>query len=89
MFFFSFFGFQKEISPNTCFYYETRNLCILVASPQARLTPSPTSPTPYRGPIGAENYQNLETSTIQGENWFWNGSQLIDRLGIFEMSRDW
>ena len=45
------------------------------------------SPTPSHGLIsflitqnGAKSYQNLETSTIPGENWFWNGSQLIDWL---------
>ena len=36
----------------------------------------------------AENYQNLETSTIQRENWFWNGSQLIDWLDTLKISRD-
>ena len=54
-------------------------------SPQTQFTPSPVFPSPSHGPIsffitqnGAESYQNLENSTIQGENWLWNGSQLID-----------
>ena len=53
-------------------------------------------PPPSHGPItflitqnGAKDFQNLETSTIQEENWFWNGSRLIDWLGILQMSRDW
>ena len=70
-------------------------ILIPIPSPQARFTPSPASPPPSYGPInfliiqdGAEDYQNLETSTIQGENWLWNGSRLIDWLGITKMSRD-
>ena len=50
-------------------------ILLVIPSPQARFTPSPTSPTPSHGPIsflitqhGAENYQTLETSTISGEN---------------------
>ena len=27
-----------------------------------------------------QSYQNLETSTIQGENWFWDDSQSLDWL---------
>ena len=65
-------------------------------SPQARFSPSPASPTPFHGVIsffltknGAEIYQNLETSTIQGKNSFWNASQLIDWLGLLKTFRDW
>ena len=52
-------------------------------------------PTLSHGPItlfitqnGAEHYQNLDASTIQRKNWFWNDSQLINWLGILEISRD-
>ena len=46
---------------------------------------------------GAENYQNLETSTIQGEDWFRNGTHSIDWLightwnvtGLISWSIDW
>ena len=61
--------------------------------------PSPwlgSPPTPSHSLItffiiqkGAKDYQNLKTSTIQGENSFWNGIQLIDWLGILKMSRNW
>ena len=60
-----------------------KTILIPIPSPQDRFTssPYPTSPTPAHGPMtfliiqnGAENHQNLETSTIQGENWFWNSS---------------
>ena len=71
-------------------------LLILTLRPQARFITFPASPIPSHSPIsllttqnGAENYQNLEASIIQRENWFWNGSQLIDWLGVLKMSRHW
>ena len=86
---------EKKKRKNLIFVWSlydfTISFLILIPSPQARFIPSPASPTPSHGPItflitqnGAENYQNLETSTIQGENWFWNGSQLIDWLGTLQ-----
>ena len=68
-------------------------LCPNVQSPSS-VHPSPIFPTPSHGPItfliaqnGVKNYQSLETLTIQGKNWFWNGSQLIDWLGISKCHR--
>ena len=49
--------------------------------------PLPRNTTPSHGHItfliiqnDAEIYQNLKTSTIRRENWFWNGSLSIDCL---------
>ena len=48
--------------------------------PRLGSSPPPHPLPPSHDPINffipqnsAENYHNLETSTIQGENWFWNG----------------
>ena len=49
-------------------------------SPPPSLTPSHGLISFFITQNGTENYQNLKTSTMQEENWFWNGGQSIDWL---------